>query len=63
MWADSEDELVLFAKSIGLKPEWIQREALIHFDLTASKRKQAVAKGAIEASDREMVAAMERQRR
>lgn len=48
MIADTEQELVAFAKQIGLKPEWIQRKRLLHFDLTASKRMVAIKKGAIE---------------
>ena len=50
MIADSEEELVRFAISIGLKKEWLQHAGTprAHFDLTPNKRKQAVAKGAKE---------------
>ncbi len=33
--ADSIDELVEFAVSIGLRPEWFQPKSSPHFDLTA----------------------------
>lgn len=54
MFADSRDELLLFAKKIGLRPEWIQEKhkELIHFDLIENKRNQAVMNGAIEISRR-----------
>ena len=45
---DTEEELVAFAVSIGLKSFWIQRTGIVHFDLNDSKRKQAVKAGAIE---------------
>lgn len=51
MFADTEDELVQFAKKIGLKPEWIQHgrtRKFTHFDLTKNKRALAVASGAVE---------------
>lgn len=42
------DELHKFAKSIGLRREWYQKEAsLPHYDLTASKRALAIKSGAI----------------
>ena len=51
MMADSDDELHAFAARIGLKRAWHQpfpRHSVSHYDLTASKRKAAVAAGAIE---------------
>ena len=53
MFADSIPELVGFAKGIGLKESWLQGNdpdgrRIPHFDLTAGKRAQAVANGAIE---------------
>ena len=50
MIADSEQELVEFAKKIGLKPKWLQRSnrGCLHFDLTVGKRKLAIKNGAIE---------------
>lgn len=50
MTADSTDELLAMAVKIGLRPSWIQHPGQWHehFDLTLSKRKLAVAAGAIE---------------
>jgi len=50
--ADSEEELVSFASRIGLRPSWVQRGKLVHFDLTEGKRRVAVASGAVEVGDR-----------
>ncbi len=62
MWADTEDELIAFAKRIGLRPEWIQRKSLVHFDLTPNKRAQAVRAGAKEVTTAEMVEYMRARR-
>lgn len=49
MTADTKDELIAFAEKIGLRRSWFQDDdRLWHFDLTASRRRQAVAAGAIE---------------
>lgn len=49
MMADSTEELVAFAQSIGLRKEWLQmKRSGVHFDLTQPKRRLAVAKGAVE---------------
>lgn len=51
MWADSVEELVAFAKRIGLKAEWLQTpNRRPHFDLNASRRAAAVKAGAVEAT-------------
>lgn len=51
MQADTLDELHAFAQAIGLKREWFQerpgRPERSHYDLTASKRDQAILAGAI----------------
>lgn len=51
MQADTLDELHAFAQAIGLKREWFQdrpgRPERAHYDLTASKRDQAILAGAI----------------
>lgn len=60
--ADSDDELVEFAVSIGLKPKWLQAGSTTHFDLTANKRAQAVAKGALEMNSHELVAWLRQKR-
>lgn len=45
-----KQELIAFAKRLGLKPEWIQNPGTKrqHFDLVQSKRARAVQLGAIE---------------
>lgn len=49
LYADSVEELHRFAESLGLKRSWFQdRPRFPHYDLTASKRKLALKKGAKE---------------
>lgn len=57
MWADTTEELLRMADTIGVARKWIQdagtwRE---HFDIALSKRALAVAAGAQEVSQRELV--------
>jgi hypothetical protein len=57
LFADSEGELHRFAAAIGLQRSWFQRHnRLDHYDLTYGKRRQAVTKGAVEVTDKELVA-------
>lgn len=47
--ADTPNELLEFAKRLGLLPKWVQRwrgSAILHFDLTPRKRADAIALGA-----------------
>lgn len=60
--ADSLDELHGFAKRLGLRYEWFQRDkanggssTLPHYDLTVGKRAEAVRIGAIELTREQMV--------
>ena len=53
--ADSIEELIEFAVSIGLRAEWYQPKSSPHFDLTADGRAAAVHAGAIELGNREFV--------
>lgn len=53
--ADSVDELMEFAESIGLRREWFQPKSSPHFDLTSEGRKVAVENGAIEINQRDLV--------
>lgn len=53
--ADSVDELIAFAESIGLRREWFQPKSSPHFDLTAEGRRLAVERGAIEIDQRQLV--------
>jgi hypothetical protein len=63
MTADTLDELTRFARHLGLKERWLQDGHLahrFHFDLTPRMRTLAVAYGAKEVTDRELVAIMKR---
>lgn len=51
MFADTDAELMEFARRIGLKPEWKHRE---HFDISESKRDMALEFGATPITYREM---------
>jgi len=64
MLADSEEELLDMADTIGVSQNWIQRPARnpVHFDICQAKRKLAVAVGAKEISPRELVELMKRHR-
>lgn len=53
--ADSVDELIEFAVSIGLRAEWFQAKSTPHFDLTAEGRELAVRHGAIELDQRGLI--------
>lgn len=49
MWADTLEELHSLAHRVGLKREWFQaRASLPHYDLTPSRRRLALALGAVE---------------
>lgn len=56
LFADSLDELFELADKIGLKRSWFQDNSrLQHFDITESKRIQAIEAGAVELDKRESV--------
>lgn len=60
--ADTEEELHEFAKSIGMKREWFQSgetTSMPHYDLTASRRKAAVMRGAIEIDRKQLCQRLE----
>ena len=61
--ADSVEELIQFAVSIGLRPEWFQPKSSPHFDLTADGRRAAVLMGAIELDNRAFVGKLRQLRR
>lgn len=61
--ADSVQELIEFAESIGMRREWFQSKSTPHFDLTVEGRAAAVAMGAIELNNRELVAKIRELRR
>ena len=55
----SEEELHAFAARIGLKRSWAQlrpKASAAHYDLTPSRRAEAVRCGAVEVTSRELVA-------
>ena len=54
--ADSVDELIEFAVSMGMRREWYQPKSSPHFDLTADGRALAIEHGAIELDNRALVA-------
>jgi hypothetical protein len=55
--ADGNIEIDSFARRLGLKREWWQghKGKLVHYDLTASKRKLALKLGAQEIDGKELV--------
>jgi hypothetical protein len=57
MFADTVTELHEMAQAIGLRRSWFQHRAgrLPHYDLTTSKRREAVAMGAVQMTRREAV--------
>lgn len=58
MWSDGgTEELLAFARRLGLKASWLQDVGLKseHFDLTIGRRERAVRLGATEATARDFV--------
>lgn len=56
MYADTLEELHTMANAIGMKRAWFQdKPGFPHYDLVASRRKRAVALGAVEHITRQMV--------
>jgi hypothetical protein len=55
MTADSREELLAFALELGLKESWKQSwdSHRFHFDISLSKRKLAIAQGAMEVTWKE----------
>lgn len=55
MAADSTDELLAMADKIGVARRWIQKKGTRHehFDVCLSKKRAAIAAGAIEMTRRE----------
>ncbi len=56
MIADTDDELLLMAKKIGVAHKWHQAAGTFksHFDICLSKRALAIASGTIEITMREL---------
>lgn len=55
MLADNVDELHAFAEKIGMKREWYQPLSTPHYDLSLTKRLEAISKGAIEIDNKKVV--------
>lgn len=62
MLADTLDELHTMAEAIGMKRAWFQPKSFPHYDVSLSRRKQAVARGAVEMTQREIVGVIRRLR-
>jgi len=63
LFADTDEELHAFAEKIGLKRIWFQdRTPFHHYDLTVSKRRQALRAGAIPVGRKEEVALVKEKR-
>lgn len=60
--ADTPEELHALADKIGLKRAWAQtsNSGLLHYDITAGKRRQAIAAGAEDCGRTEFVRIMRR---
>lgn len=56
MMADTTEELLAMADQIGVARRWLQKPGTHreHFDIALSKRKLAVAAGAIEVTQRDL---------
>jgi len=65
MAADTTSELVAMADRIGVAQRWIQHPGTYreHFDICLSKRRDALAAGAVEVSMMDLVRLMQRKRR
>lgn len=55
MWADTHAELLAMATTIGVAHRWLQHPGTWkeHFDIAKSKRRLAIAAGAVESEWRE----------
>lgn len=60
MIADTTEDLLAMVDRIGVKREWIQKAGTHreHFDICLSKRRMAVAEGAIEVSSKNLARIM-----
>lgn len=55
--ADTPEELADMARQLGLKPEWLQyaETDAEHYDISDSKRREALRLGVVSVSSRELV--------
>ena len=64
MLADKSDELLTMAARIGVHRKWLQKAGTAeeHFDVCLSKRKLAIANGAVEINSRRIVGIIQNKR-
>jgi len=62
MLADSMDELLAMADTIGVNRKWFQPKSHPHFDICKAHRAKAIEAGAIEVDRRQLVNVMKRYR-
>ena len=62
MIADSKEELLAMADTIGVQRKWIQKEGSIyeHFDVSLSMKQKAIRAGAVQVSRKKLVEIMRR---
>ena len=53
--ADSIEELHKMAQILDLKRSWFQDGKRLHYDISQTKKKQAIKLGAIEINDRQII--------
>jgi hypothetical protein len=58
MIADTLDELHAMAQAIGMRREWFQDTSFPHYDVSLTRRSEAVRRGAVELERREFVRRM-----
>lgn len=64
MVADTHEELLAMAEAIGLRRRWLQDAGTYreHFDVSLTKKREALARGAVEISRRELAAFLRERR-
>lgn len=62
MVADSLEELHKMAVAIGMSREWFQPRSFPHYDVSLTRRAEAVKRGAIEINRRRLATFMRQQR-
>lgn len=55
MYADTIEELHIFARSIGLRTAWFQNKRVPHYDLNRSRHAAAIRAGAVQHDRRQAV--------
>lgn len=63
MIADTLEELHAMAEAIGMRRAWFQPKSFPHYDVSLTRRRLAVARGAVEVDRRQLVEIMRRIRK